>query len=88
MKCDSGNNNTNWCNRKYDAIVDKAARTPNDDARFKLYQQAETILTGPKGQLPIMPIYWYVFHSLVKPYVQGYETSLTDSVSYGGVSLK
>ena len=87
-KCDSGNNNTNWCNKKYDAIVNKAAATPNEDARFKLYQQAETILTGPNGQLPIMPIYWYVFHSLVKPNVQGYQVTLTDSVNYGGVSLR
>jgi oligopeptide transport system substrate-binding protein len=86
--CDSGNNNTNWCNRNYDAIVRRAARTPNDDARFKLYQQAETILTGDRGDLPIMPIYWYVFHSLVKPNVQGYEITLTDAVDYTKVSLR
>ena len=87
-KCDSGNNNTGWCNKKYDAIVQKAAVTVNDDARFKLYQQAETILTGPNGALPIMPIYWYVFHSLVKPYVQGYESNLVDAVDYTKVSLR
>ena len=86
--CDSGNNNTNWCNRKYDAIVKKAAATPNEDARFKLYQQAETILTGPTGQLPIMPIYWYVFHSLAKPYVVGYNVDLTDRTDYTKVSLR
>jgi len=85
--CDSGNNNTGWCNKKYDAVVDKAARTPNDEARFKLYQQAETILTGPNGALPIMPIYWYVFHSLVKPNVQGYNIDLTDGTDYTKVSL-
>jgi oligopeptide transport system substrate-binding protein len=87
-KCDSGNNSTNWCNKKYDAVVSKAAGTPNDDARFKLYQQAEDMLTGPNGALPIMPIYWYVFHSLVKPYVQGYETNLVDAVDYTKVSLR
>jgi len=85
--CASGNNNTGWCNKKYDAIVAKAARTPNDDARFKLYQQAETILTGANGSLPIMPIYWYVFHSLVKPNVQGYNVDLVDRTDYTGVSL-
>jgi ABC-type oligopeptide transport system substrate-binding subunit len=86
-KCDSGNNSTNWCNKKYDAIVEKAAATPNEDARTLLYQQAETILTGANGNLPIMPIYWYVFHSLVKPYVQGYQSDLTDRVYYSKVSL-
>ena len=25
-KCDSGNNNTNWCNRKYDAIVEQGGK--------------------------------------------------------------
>jgi oligopeptide transport system substrate-binding protein len=86
--CDSGNNNTNWCNKKYDALVVKAAATANDDARYKLYQQAETILTGPNGQLPIMPIYWYVLHSLVKPYVQGYTLDLTERADYTKVSLR
>jgi oligopeptide transport system substrate-binding protein len=86
--CDSGNNNTNWCNRNYDAVVRKAARTVNDEARTKLYQQAETILTGARGDLPIMPIYWYVFHSLVKPNVQGYVISLTDATDYTKMSLR
>jgi len=85
--CASGNNNTGWCNKKYDAIVAKAARTPNDEARFKLYQQAETILTGANGSLPIMPIYWYVFHSLVKPNVQGYNVDLLDRTDYTGMSI-
>ena len=82
--CDSGNNNTGWCNKKYDAIVAKAAQTPDDAARFKLYQQAETMLTGKNGALPIMPIYWYVFHSLVKPNIQGYNVDLLDRTDYTG----
>jgi oligopeptide transport system substrate-binding protein len=86
--CDSGNNNTGWCNRNYDALVRRAARTPNDVARTKLYQAAETILTGTRGDLPIMPIYWYVFHSLVKPNVQGYVISLTDATDYTKISLR
>ena len=85
--CDSGNNSTGFCSKKYDAIVAKAARTPNDEARFKLYQQAETVLTGKSGALPIMPIYWYVFHSLVKPNVQGYNVDLVDRTDYTGVSV-
>ena len=26
-----------------------------------LYRQAESLLTGPNGDMPIMPIYWYTF---------------------------
>ncbi len=70
--CDSGNNNTNWCNKKFDSLVDQAVKTPNFDKRVALYQQAENILTGPTGDLPIMPIYWYTFTSLVKKNVHGF----------------
>ena len=87
-KCDSGNNNTNWCNKKYDALVTQAAKTQNDTARTALYQQAETILTGPTGDLPIMPIYWYVYHDLVKPNVQGWFQNPMNQYDLTKVSIK
>jgi len=62
--CDSGNNNTNFCNEEYDALVDEARATPDNDARYDLYAQAEAILTGPEGEMPIMPIYWYTYVNL------------------------
>lgn len=73
--CDSGNNNTNWCNKKYDALIDRATKTPDFDKRTALYAQAESILTGPNGDLPIMPIYWYTFTELVHKNVKGFFTS-------------
>jgi len=88
FRCESGNNNTNWCSKKFDATLDKAKSTGNTAARYKLYQQAETILTGPTGPMPIMPIYWYVNHDLVKPYVQGYFKNPLDREDYTKVSLK
>jgi ABC-type oligopeptide transport system substrate-binding subunit len=76
--CNSGNNNTNWCNKKYDALVNQATKTPDFDKRVALYQQAETILTGPSGDLPIMPIYWYTFQELInKKKVKGFLTAPT-----------
>jgi oligopeptide transport system substrate-binding protein len=76
--CDSGNNNTNWCNKKYDALIDQATKTPDFDKRVALYQQAETILTGANGDLPIMPIYWYTFTELInKKKVKGFLTAPT-----------
>ena len=85
---DSGNNNTNWRNAKYDALVKKSERTPNTAARHKLYQQAENILTGPSGALPIMPIYWYTFTALVKEYVKGFFINPSDNWDYTKVSLR
>jgi len=64
--CSSGNNNTNWCDKSYDALVDKARATPDDAARYEIYGQLEDMLVGQDGALPIAPIYWYVFPNLEK----------------------
>jgi oligopeptide transport system substrate-binding protein len=73
--CNSGNNNTNFCNKKFDALIDQATKTPDFDKRTLIYQKAESILTGPNGDLPIMPIYWYTFTGLVKNNVKGFFTA-------------
>jgi oligopeptide transport system substrate-binding protein len=62
--CDSGNNNTNWCNEEYDALVDRARSTPDDAERYKLYGQMEEIMFGPDGDMPLAPIYFYTNVSL------------------------
>ncbi len=87
-KCDSGNNNTNWCNRKFDSLVDRATRTPNTAKRLALYQQAENILTGPQGQLPIMPIYFYTFHVLQRENVKGFIENPTGQWDLAKVSIR
>jgi oligopeptide transport system substrate-binding protein len=86
--CDSGNNNTNWCNKKYDNLINKATRTPNNVKRAALYQQAEDILTGPNGDLPIMPIYWYTFTALVRDNVKGFFINPSDQWDLTKVSIK
>jgi oligopeptide transport system substrate-binding protein len=73
--CGSGNNDTNWCNKKFDALIDQATKTPDFDKRTLLYQKAENLLTSPTGDLPIMPIYWYTFTGLVKNNVKGFLTA-------------
>jgi oligopeptide transport system substrate-binding protein len=85
--CDSGNNNTNWCNKKYDALIDKATKTPDFDKRVLLYQKAENILTGPNGDLPIMPIYWYTFSDVYHSNVHGFFTSPTSQWDLTKVSV-
>jgi oligopeptide transport system substrate-binding protein len=80
--CGSGNNNTNWCNKKFDALVDQASKTADADKRYQLYQQAETILSGPNGDLPIMPIYWYVYALLTKSTVHGIEVNPMDQTFF------
>jgi oligopeptide transport system substrate-binding protein len=64
--CDSGNNNTNYCDKSFDDLVAKAKATTDDNARFELYGQLEDMLFGQDGALPIAPIYWYTFPNLEK----------------------
>ena len=62
--CESGNNNTNCCNKEYDAVIEKAKNTQDNDARYELYGQAEDILGGENGEMPVIPIYWYTYTNL------------------------
>jgi oligopeptide transport system substrate-binding protein len=68
--CDSGNNNTNFCNKDYDAVIKKAKETPDNDARYKLYREAEDILGGANGEMPVLPIYWYTYTNLERTSVK------------------
>ncbi|HUQ23816.1 MAG TPA: peptide ABC transporter substrate-binding protein [Gaiellaceae bacterium] len=64
--CESGNNNTNYCNKDYDAKIEEARKTPDNDARYALYAEAEDILFGDNGDMPVIPIYFYTFPGLEK----------------------
>jgi oligopeptide transport system substrate-binding protein len=57
--CESGNNSTNYCNKEFDALIEEARGTVDNDARYDLYAQAEEILGGEDGDMPVMPIYYY-----------------------------
>jgi oligopeptide transport system substrate-binding protein len=62
--CESGNNNTNFCNEEFDGLVEEARQTPEDEDRFEIYAQAEEIMFGEDGEMPIMPIYHYTLPNL------------------------
>jgi oligopeptide transport system substrate-binding protein len=62
--CDSGNNNTNWCNEEFDALVEQAKAEPDEAARFELYAQMEDIMFGEEGEVPLTPIMWYTYPNL------------------------
>ena len=68
--CDSGNNSTNYCNKDYDALIEKARATADNDARYELYAQAEDILFGEDGDMPVSPIYDYTYTNLERENVK------------------
>jgi oligopeptide transport system substrate-binding protein len=64
--CDSGNNNTNFCDKNFDAKVAEAKAETDDTARYDIYGELEQMLFGQDGALPIAPIYWYTYPNLEK----------------------
>ncbi|HET8751139.1 MAG TPA: peptide ABC transporter substrate-binding protein [Gaiellaceae bacterium] len=66
----SGNNNSRFASPAYDRLIDQARNTPNDAARYEIYRQAEAMLTGPQGAMPIAPIYWYTYTNLERQSVK------------------
>jgi oligopeptide transport system substrate-binding protein len=87
--CDSGNNNTNYCDKDFDALVAQAKETPDDTARFAIYKQLEEKLFGQDGALPIMPIYWYTYPNLEKLSVKDtFFISSLDQIDFTKVEVK
>lgn len=60
----SGNNPTGFANEEFDRLIDEARATPDDDERYSLYNQAETLMFGEEGEVPLIPIYHYTTVSL------------------------
>ena len=71
FECESGNNETGWCNPAYDNLVEKAAEEKDPSKRIFLYREAQKILT--EIDVPIAPIFISVQQCLIKPYVKGLE---------------
>jgi oligopeptide transport system substrate-binding protein len=87
--CDSGNNNSNYCDKNFDALVAKAKSTTDDQARWDLYHQLEDMLFGQDGALPIIPIYWYTFPNLEKQSVKDtFNISPLDQIDFTKVVVK
>jgi ABC-type oligopeptide transport system substrate-binding subunit len=84
--CDSGNNNSNFCNPEYDRLVDRARNTPDDEQRYELYAQMEEMLFGPDGGVPIVPIYWYTNVSLQRESIkETFNQNLLDQIDLSEV---
>jgi oligopeptide transport system substrate-binding protein len=87
--CDSGNNNTNYCDKDFDALVAQAKEEPDETARLAIYKQLEEKLFGQDGALPIMPIYWYTYPNLEKLSVKDtFFISALDQIDFTKVEVK
>jgi ABC-type oligopeptide transport system substrate-binding subunit len=86
--CESGNNNTNFCDRSYDQLVEKARSTRDDQERFEIYAQLEDKLFGPDGAMPIIPIYFYTYTTLERESIKdSFNLNLLDQVDLTEVEV-
>jgi ABC-type oligopeptide transport system substrate-binding subunit/DNA-binding SARP family transcriptional activator len=65
-----------WRNELYDRLIEGARRATDQGERMRMYQQAEPILVQ---EAPILPLWHYRSHLLVKPWVRRYRTSALGS---------
>ncbi len=81
-----GNNNTGFSSARYDEIVLHAApATLSREDRYKLYNEAETILME---SMPIIPIYTYQSKHLVSPCIQGMDENIMDWITWKYIYLE
>ena len=86
--CESGNNNTDYCDPAYDRLAAKARNTPDDQQRYEIYAQLEKMLFGPDGAMPIIPIYWYTYTALERESVKDtFALNLLDQVDLTTVKV-
>ena len=64
-----GHNRTGWSHKRYDQCIRLATAEPDRAKRQDLLQEAERILVA--DEMPISPIYFYVYNYLVRPRVKG-----------------
>ncbi len=87
--CESGNNNTGFCDKEYDSLVEKAKKTPETDARYEIYKQLEAKLTGPEGALPFIPLWYITYPNLERETVkETFSINLLDQVDLTKVEIK
>ena len=66
--CTSGNNNMQYCNEDFDALMADAAVEPDLETQVGIYNQAQEMLVD---DAPVIFISWGGRFTLVKPWVEG-----------------
>ncbi|MBI3749309.1 MAG: peptide ABC transporter substrate-binding protein [Chloroflexi bacterium] len=78
--CGGGNNDVQYCNKDFDALIKQAAAEPDQDKQVALYNQAQTILMNDAALLPLR---FGTTTYEIAPYVSGITATGSDSVSPG-----
>ena len=71
----NGNNNTGYSDAQFDRLVDQAGQLTDNAARYRLFEQAESLLNH---DAVYVPLYYYATRHLVKPYLRGWQPNVMD----------
>lgn len=80
----SPGNHTGYSNQTVDKLLEQARVERDDEARIKLYREAERIIVD---EAPIIPLYHDVRYTLVKPHVKGLVLTPMGILSLRGVEI-
>lgn len=83
---DAGLNMSNFCSPEFDAIYGTAIGSTGS-ARLAAHRTLEDLLTGPSGQVPVVPLYEPVGNNLVQPWVYGFTQHASGRVDFEKVAI-
>jgi len=82
----SGNNNTRWKSKRYDELVEQAARELDPEKRIELYDEAQRILC--ETDVPIVPLFVTTEATVLNPRYTGLELNSMARLMLRHVRLK
>ena len=82
---DAGGNKSRWCNKAFDALLDKARVSNDQQQRSKLYGQAQRMI---QDEAPLIPTVYPQYFTAVNESVHGFVSSPFADLDFRGVSVK
>lgn len=82
----SGNNYTQWKNKEYDSLIEKAAGESSMPKRLALYKKAQTLML--EKDTVIVPLFIDALNVLVAPQVKGLQLNAMDILELKNVSIE
>ena len=76
---------SNWHDKDYDALIDRARRYLDQEQRLVIYAQAERFLAAAA---PLIPLFYLRRHLLVKPWVHKFSGNGGDGSAWKNIVLE
>jgi oligopeptide transport system substrate-binding protein len=84
-KTGGGNNQTGWSSKRFDELMDQAARLVNAKDRMQAMQDAEKILLD---EAPVLPLFTYVNKGMLSRKVKGWYPNILDQHPLKYISIE